>query len=71
MDNGCLIGQGVAHWTMGASSDKSDRSDKSDESDTRTPSATYWGSDSSDLSDLSDKAPSKQELLSNSPKAVK
>ena len=45
---------------MGASSDKSDRSDKSDESDesdTRTPSATYWGSDSSDLSDLSDKVP--------------
>ena len=45
---------------MGASSDKSDRSDKSDESDesdTRTPSATYWGSDSSDLSDLSDKEP--------------
>ena len=51
---------------MGASSDKSDRSDKSDESDTRTPSATYWGSDSSDLSD---KVPlmrhSRQRALGN------
>lgn len=42
---------------MGASSDKSDRSDESDKSDTRTPSATYWGSDLSDWSDLSDKVP--------------
>ena len=54
---------------MGASSDKSDKSDRSDKSDTRTPSATYWGSDSSDLSDLSDKVPlmrhSRQRALGN------